>query len=124
MPQVRSFYEMDRKYKVKYEPDNVRVKLTAVKDIMVARYEAATSVIYNAVEVARDILSTEGVPTGQWAPYIAFAEILAKLTFSHKGATLNKEVAGLKAAYTTMHGCESNILDQIIQGILGTIPAY
>jgi len=124
MAQTKSFYGMTQKYDIKYDGDNVTTKLTAVKDIMVARYEASSSVIYNAVETARDVLSNEGVPTGQWAPYIAFAEVLAKLTFSHKGATLSKEVAGLKSAYVTMHGCDGTVLDKIIQSILGTLPAY
>jgi len=124
MPLVKSFYAMNEKYDVKFDGDNVTTKLTAVKDIMVARYEAASSVIYNAVETARDVLSNNGVPTGNWAAYLAFAEILAKLTFSHKGATLSKEVAGLKSAFVTMHGCDSSVLDKIIQGILGSLPAY
>jgi len=124
MPKVRSFMDMKEKYEVKYRGDIVTARLTAVAEIKNSRYEAASSVIYNAIETARDILSTEGVPTGQWAPYIAFAEILAKLTFSHKNLTLLKEVSGVKAYFVTAHSCDAKILDKIVQAIIGTVPPY
>lgn len=120
----RKARDMFEKYPLKYDGENVTTKLTAVKPLMELRYEAASSVIDTAVEAARSILSAKGVPTGQWAIYIAFAEILASKTLKHKGATLDAEASGLKQYFVTAHGADPAILDEIITAIIGAVPAY
>ena len=124
MPIVKRFQDMVTKYNLKYDGANVTTRLTAVKDLMDARYEGAQSVIYEVVENVRDLLSSEGVPTGFWGKYIAFAEILAKLTFSHKGLTLQKEIGGVKSHFITAHNCDPSILEKIIEKIIGFVPPY
>ncbi len=124
MARVRSLKDMKKKYELKYDGTNVTTAITAVKDIMESRYEGAVSTIYNVVETVRNILSEEGVPSGLWAPYIAFGEELAKETFSHSGLTLQKIASGLKNQYITIHGCDPNVLDRIIEAIIGTVPPY
>lgn len=124
MPLVKRFSDMISKYETKYSGTNVTTALTAVKAIMDDRYEAAMSVIYNAQETARRVLSAAGVPSGLWVPYIAFAEEVAKEQFSHSGLTLQKILAGLKNQYVTAHGCDPTILDTIISELTGVAPAY
>lgn len=124
MPIVKKFLEASQKYSAKYSGTNVTTALTAVKTLMDARYEAAASVIYNAQEVARKVLSTNGVPPALWAPYIAFAEQIAKFQFSHSGLTLQKILSGLKSQYVTAHGCDPAVLDSIILELTGTAPVY
>jgi len=124
MPIVKRLQDMHEKYYLKYDGTNVTTTLTAVKSIMGARYEGAQSVIYNVVETVRGILSDQGVPTGLWATYISFAEILAKLTFSHKGQTLQKEVSGVKNYFVTAYEADPSVLDRIIEAVLGTVPPY
>jgi len=124
MPIVKSLKDMRIKYETKYDGANVTTRLTAVKPIMDARFEAGSAPIYNAVETARNILSEEGVPTGLWAPYIAFAEVIAKTMFSHSGLTLQKEVSGIKSYFMTAHKCDPKILDRIIESLIGAVPPY
>jgi len=124
MARVRSLKDMVVKYEAKYDGTNVTTAITAVKTIMDTRYEGAQSIIYSIVETVRDILSDTGVPSGQWAPYIAFAEELAKESFSHKGLTLEKIASGLKNQYVTMHNCDPSVLDSIIKAVLGQVPPY
>jgi len=124
MPIVKSLADMERKYYTKYDGANVTARLTAVKSIMDARYEGAVSTIYNVVETVRDVLSSEGVPTGQWAMYMSFGQIIAKLTFSHKNLTLQKEIAGVKNYFVTAYKADPAVLDKIVTAILGIVPPY
>ncbi len=124
MPLVIKFGGMINKYSAKYSGTNVTTALTAVKTLMDARYEAATSVIYNAQETARRVLSDKGVPPGLWAPYIAFAEQVAKYQFSHSSMTLQKILSGLKNYFVTAHGCDPAIIDSLIAELTGVTPAY
>ncbi|RLG59003.1 hypothetical protein DRN86_04915 [Candidatus Geothermarchaeota archaeon] len=124
MPIVKRLDDMHKKYELKYDGTNVTNRLTAVEELKNARFEAASSVIYNVVETVRDILSEEGVPTGLWAKYIAFGEIVAKLTFSHKGLTLQKEISGVKSYFQTAYNADPAILDRIVEAVLGVVPPY
>jgi len=124
MPIVKRLDDMHKKYDLKYDGTNVTNRLNAVKDLMDGRYEAASSVIYNVVETVRDILSDEGVPSGLWAMYISFAERIAKLSFSHKGLTLEKEVSAEKQYFITAYKADPAILDRIIEAVIGMVPPY
>lgn len=124
MPGVRRFREMHEKYVLKYDGTNVTNRLTAVKEIMDARYEAASSTIVNIIETVRGILEDNGVPAGFHGPYYGFAQELVKATFSHSGATLDLWIAGKKQYYITAHGLDPAILDKIVLAVLGAIPPY
>jgi len=120
----KNLMDMNSKYVVKYDGTNVTTKLTAVQPIMQARYEAAQSAIYNAVETVRSILSDQGIPGTLWAGYLAFGEQIAKLTFSFKGLALAKEVSAKKAKFVTAYNLDPKILDAIAAAITGGLPAY
>jgi hypothetical protein len=125
MPLVRKIADRLEKYNIKY-PDAATqtARITAVKPIMDLRYQAASSPIVNVVDTVRGIIESAGVPSGFHGIYYAFGQILAKLMFSHSGATLNKEVVGLKNMWVTAYGADPAILDQIITAVLGTVPPY
>lgn len=124
MVTVKTLKEMYRKYELKYSGANVSAALTAVKPIMEASFQGASSVIFDAVERTRVLLNQLGIPSTQWGKYISFAEKLMKKTFSFSGATLALEASALKQEWITAHGADSAILDQIINLILGTTPPY
>jgi hypothetical protein len=125
MPFVRKIADRLEKYEIKY-PDatTMTARITAVKSLMDLRYQAASSPIVNVVDIVRGIIESEGVPTGLHALYYAFGQILAKLMFSHTGATLNKEIVGLKQMWVTAYGADAAILDRIVTAILGAVPPY
>ncbi|MCC6050627.1 MAG: hypothetical protein LM580_07960 [Thermofilum sp.] len=125
MPFVRKIADRLEKYSIKYPDATTQTaRLTAVKSIMDLRYQAASSPIVNVVDIVRGILEGEGVPSGLHGMYYAFGQALAKLQFSHTGATLNKEVAGLKNMWVTAYKADAAILDKIITAILGAVPPY
>ena len=125
MPLVRRLLDRIEKYDLKY-PDaaTMTARLTAVKPLMDARYEAASSPIVNVIDVVRHILEDTGVPSGLHGLYYAFGEIIAKLMFSHSGATLNKEIVGLKSFWVTAYKADPTILDKIVTALLGAAPPY
>jgi len=126
MPIVKSrISDRYAKYALKY-PDATTMtgRLTAVKEIMDLRYQAGSSVIYNAVEATRNILESKGVPTGLHGAYYAFAQELVQETFSHSGAVLNAIISGLKQKYVTAHGLDAKILDEIVKTVVGVLPPY
>ncbi|MEM0459286.1 MAG: hypothetical protein QXZ31_05425 [Thermofilaceae archaeon] len=124
MPGVRSFRDMREKYELKYDGATVTARWTALKTIIDARFESASSPIVNIIETVRTILSTNGVPAGLQGPYYAFAQELGKLMFSHSGATLQALISGKKAYYVTAHKLDPEILDKIVLAVLGTVPPY
>jgi hypothetical protein len=125
MPFVRKIADRLEKYSIKYPDATTQTaRITAVKPIMDLRYQAASSPIVNVVDIVRGILEGEGVPSGLHGMYYAFGQILAKLQFSHTGATLNKEIAGLKNMWVTAYKADAEILDKIITAILGAVPPY
>lgn len=121
---VKTLSDMYRKYELKYSGTNVTAALTAVKPLMEAAYQGASSTIFNAVERTRVLLSQLGIPSTMWGKYIAFAEKLVKKTFNFKDATLALEASALKQEWIAAHKASAQVLDQIINLIIGTAPPY
>jgi len=124
MAKPRSFSIRLENYEIKYDGANVTTVLTAIKPSMDARYEDSVTVTRMAVETARRILNERGVPTKDWAKYLSFAQKVAKLTFSFSGDTLLKEVSAVKAYWIYDKKAEPELLDAIIEAIIGVTPAY
>lgn len=124
MAVVRGYKDMYEKYTAKYSGANVTSALTAVKPLMEAIYEVATTTIYDIVERTRSVLTSKGVPSTLWSVYLSFAQKLAAKTFSFGGVTLAKEAAALKAEWITAHGADSSIIDELIELITGEAPGY
>jgi len=125
MPFVRKIADRLEKYALKYaDAATMTAKLTAVKGLMDIRYEAGSSPIVNVVDIVRGIIESEGVPTGLHAMYYAFGQVVARLQFSHTGATLNKEIVGLKNMWVSAYNADATILDKIVTALLGAVPPY
>lgn len=124
MPIVKGLRDMVEKYSLKYDQANYTAAITAVKTLMESAYQAGHSVIYDVVERVRGILDSEGVPSTLWGIYLAFAQKLASKTFSFSIKTLQTEASALKAEFVAAHGADPDILDKIIEAILGSVPTY
>ncbi|MEM1697685.1 MAG: hypothetical protein QXG48_03445 [Thermofilaceae archaeon] len=124
MPFVRGLKDIVAKYQVKYDGEIVTARWTQLGDLPFIRYQAGSAPIYNAVETARIVLADLGVPIGLHGPYFAFTQELAKLMFSHRGVALQKAIGGLKAKYKIAFGLSEEVLDSIVEMILGSVPPY
>jgi len=123
MPLPRRIQDMIEKYELKY-PDaaTMTARLAAVRPLIIRRREAVSSIIANVNEVVKNILEDEGVPAGQRRLYCEFGREVAKLMLKHGGATLIKELVGLRQMYVTAHKANLAILDKIITALLGAAP--
>lgn len=124
MPIVKNLKEMLEKYQIKYDQTSYTAAITAVKTYMEGAYQAGHAIIYDAVERARGILDALGIPSTQWGIYLSFAQALASKTFSFSTKTLELEAAALKAEWVTAHEADPDVLDEIIEAVIGTVPAY
>lgn len=124
MPIVKSISDMYAKYSVKYDGTNVTTVLTAIKELMDHSFQGGATPIFNIVERTRSLLDSLGIPSTLWGIYISFAEVLQKKAFSFSGETLVLEASALKEEWITAHGADSDVLDQIINLIIGAKPPY
>lgn len=124
MPIVKRVADMYEKYNLKYDGANVTTVLTAIKALMDANFQAGATPIFNVVERVRALLDSEGIPATLWGVYISFAERLQSKAFSFSGNTLAKEAAALKQEWVTAHGADPNIIDKIVNLVLGVAPPY
>lgn len=120
----RTFSDMYQKWKAKFDPDTIATRFDQVKDIAIQRYETAQAVIATVVESARQVLTDLNVPPAQWGMYIAFTEELAKRSFKHSGAVLDRWASGLKAKYVGAYGADPAVLDKLAEIVLGSTPPY
>jgi len=121
---VRTFHRMSAlSYAATYIFLSARAaRLTAARPLMIHRREAALSLIANVNDVVRDVLEDKGVPAGQRRLYREFGREVAMLMLKHSGATLIKELVGLKQMYVAVHKADPAILDEIITALLGAAP--
>lgn len=116
---VRRINDMYKKYEAKYSGTNVTTALTAIKPLMDAMFQAGSSTVYDVVERTRAYLDSVGIPSTLWGPYIAFAQKVAKKTFSFSATTLAIEVSALKREFMNAYGLSSAVLDGIINIVVG-----
>lgn len=121
MPVVRDLSTRYAKYMAKMDPDRVSARYEAVKQIAISRYLEGVAPIRSAVESVKALLDSEGVPAGDYALYISFAETLLKRMRSYNGATFMNVALGLKQ-YWINKGADPLILDKVIALITGTTP--
>jgi hypothetical protein len=112
------------KYQLKYDPDNVRVALAAVREtVMIPRYQAAVSAITSDREIVRDILAQFNVPPGLHGIHYAFGFAVSSAKFSHSGPTLATVVQALKYRFVSLGGIPE-VLDAIAEALTGFKPSY
>jgi len=120
----RTFGDMYRKWKAKFDPDTIAARFEQVKDIAAERYEYAVSYIATVVDNVKALLNNLDVPPAQQGPYIALAQRLVKYSFKHGGATLQRLASGLKSEFVTAYGLDPTIVDKVIELVLGSTPPY
>jgi len=118
MPLVKGLADRVQKYVAKTPPDITGARYAASKPLAVRRHAAGAGAIAEAIELARNILESKGVPAGQQGVYYAFVEKVRKAAFSHTGTTLGNYIAGLKALFA-QKGCDPAILDILSKLIVG-----
>jgi hypothetical protein len=112
------------KYQTKYDADNVRVSLTAVRDaVMLPRFQAAVSAITSDREIVRSIIATHNVPPGLQGVHYAFGFAVSSAKFSHSGPALATIVQALKYRFEALGGIPE-VLDDIAEALTGFRPAY
>ena len=121
---VRSFGQAVNKYALKYDGTNFTNRLTALGTLVEENYETGISNTYDAVGIVKNILANNGVPPGQWAPYIAFGEEVSKYAIKYGGITLQTRVSALMTFFENAQGANPSILTQIAQSIIGVAPPY
>lgn len=118
MPKVTTLTERYEKYSAKTTPERVGARYEASKTIAIKRMREGSSKIVSIRELVRSILDTAGVPAGQWAIYLSFAQRMASMTNSYTGPTLIRRVEGMKAGWLAK-GADPAILEKIVKLFTG-----
>jgi hypothetical protein len=118
VPLVKGLAERYAKFTAKTPPDITGARYAASKEIAVKRMLEYASATAAAVELARNVLETSGVPAAQHGVYYAFVQKVRKAAFSHSGADLKAIVEGLKALFTAK-GADPTVLDTLAKLIIG-----
>lgn len=118
MPVVRDLATRYTKYMAKMDPERVSARYEAVKQIAINRYIEGVAPIRAGVESVKALLDSIGVPAGDYAIYISFAEALLKKMRSYNGATFRNVAFGMKT-YWVNKGGDPEILNKVIALITG-----
>lgn len=113
MPRVVSFQERYQHFAAKTAPDRVGPRYGASKSLAIQRFIEGSSKRVSVRELVRNILDTAGVPAGQWALYLSFAQKASMFAESYSGETLKKRLDGLKANWVA-RGADPAILEKIM----------
>jgi hypothetical protein len=112
------------KFQAKYDADNMRVALSAVRDsVMIPRFQAAVSAIASDREIVRSIIAAHNVPPGLQGVHYAFGFAVSSAKFSHSGPVLATVVQALKYRFAALGGIPT-VLDDIAEALTGFRPAY
>jgi len=117
MPIVKTLGDRVEKYRAKTDPGRVGGRYEAARELARVRYIDGIAVTRDAVERARKILESLGVPAGMHGIYFAFVQKAASMSLSHSGESLVKIVQGLKALYVAK-GADPAILDRLASVIV------
>jgi len=118
VPITKGLRDRLEKFTAKTPPDVTGARYAASKAIAVGREWDFASPIGEVVELARNVLESDGVPAGQFAVYLAFVQKVRRALFSHRGATLGKIVSGLKSYFAQL-GADPATLDKLSKLMVG-----
>jgi len=115
---VRAGYGRILKYKAKIDPEPVRIRFTAMRDIMTEQMTAITGELRDIETSSKEILHAEGVETIAIPVYLAYVRLLYNRRRMFTGNTLNKEAQYIYDKFKA-RGLVSAILVDLakIQGI-------
>lgn len=111
---VRPQVYRQKKYEAKVDPDVVRARFSAQKDMMAEQTSAKFSDLATMEANVKAILEPQGVATIQIPFYLNYARELYKLTQNFSGVTLSNE-AKLKYEKWKARGLTDTILKAIAE---------
>jgi hypothetical protein len=111
-----------KKFEVKFEPDVVRSRFAATKDLAVTQQQARQAELTELRNTVRQILDANGVPSLQTVLYLSFANRIYGLKRTYGGKTLEIEVAGARSLWVS-RGANVAILNSIISALGISPPA-
>lgn len=121
MPTVRDMSTRYDKYSLKQTGERVGSRYTASKSIAVSRYIDGIASVRPIVDTVKKALDASGVPAGQYALYLSFAQYVAKRMVSYGGATLDNRVLGAMANWTA-RGADPAVLEKVVNILRGYKP--
>lgn len=124
MPLYRSGTDMFKKYVAKYNPTLIGTRFGDVQEIAQTRAQDGLNRVGTVRDLVRPILDQYGVTGGMRGTYLAFALALWKHIVRQKGDVATAIANGLSAYYATAYGCQTEILNEIIQVIAGWVIQY
>jgi len=124
MPLYRTGIDMFRKYSAKYNGDVVGTRFNEVKDVALERAQSGLITVDTIRELVKPILEEAGITGGAKGTYFAFALKLAKHVLRNKGESAKKIATGLKAYFVNTYDLDPDILDKIVNVIVGWAGIY
>jgi len=115
----RSYEIRVRKYELGVIPDNVRAKFEALKPLMLDGQERAQAEIVDIETAVRALLDDNGIMANVRVMYLNFARALYRAKGHNSGLALRKIATAEKAKFV-QYGLDPDILDAIIQIVIGT----
>lgn len=118
---VKDMSSRYEKYSAKMAPDRVGARYGAAKPIATSRFLEGTARVRPIVDIVKNVLDTLGVPAGQYAIYISFAQYIAKRANSYGSKTLDNRILGAKANWVA-RGADPAVLDAVVNVLRGFVP--
>jgi hypothetical protein len=112
------------KWKAKYDPATVSARYTQVATVASDRAQEGLALFASVDDLVRPILDKYGVTGPDRAKYLGFAKKLLKHVGRHKGDAATAIAQGTKSFYVTGMKADPEILDEIIQVVVGWLVPY
>ena len=77
------------KWTAKYDPDTIRARFAAVKDVAVSRAQVGLMAVADVQSIASKVLNEKGITGGLRITYIAFAEKVWRESMRYDSAALD-----------------------------------
>lgn len=124
MPIPRTPSRRYQKWLAKFDPDVIRSRFEAVKDVATGNAQDGLIPYANFDFVLSDLLDKHGIAGPDRAKYRAFARKALRASYTHTQSALDHVILGLKSYFVTAYGCDPDVLDAIILQVLGYTPTY
>jgi len=112
-----------KKYNAKFDPDVVRARFAAVKDLAMEQVQGLFEDLVAMEKEVKALLNELGVPVTLIPMYLSYARQLWHAKKRHTAKTLKTEVEARKALWSA-RGLDPAILDEIAKLVVGSIIYY
>ena len=106
------------KYAAKIDPDVIRARFEAQKDVMVEQEAAAFADLATMENTVKSIVEAEGVSTIEIPSYLNVGRQAYKIGKKFSGKTAQNEAMAMGALWK-MRGLDEKLVDQIVAAIAG-----